>query len=152
MRDMSDGEKAYTACFLDTDGTLTMRTRYKNNGRFWFEIRLIFFNCEGKEILEYLKAIIGKGCVTHACRYKTNKMEYKLVISKFDDVENLLIRVSPYMHLNRKQKIASILLEVCKIHKEVRNNQHPKFIKGERYQYPQRIFDIQKEVTELNMK
>lgn len=152
---MKDYEKSYIACFIDTDGTLTMRTRKMQNGRYWFEIRIICFNCEEQKIMEHLKSITNMGCVTVATRkkYHNNKFpEYKFVISSFKDVEKILNDVYPFMHLERKKKIARLLLEVCFIHKNVRKNQHPKFIFGERFQYPQRIFEIQKEITELNVK
>lgn len=152
MDKIAETEKSYLACFIDTDGTLTMRTRYLKNGRMWFEIRMIFFNCESKDILLKLKEFTGVGCVTVALRYAKNSTEYKYVVNSFEDVEELLTEIYPYMNLTRKKKIAMLLLEVCQIRREVRTTQHPYHKGGERYKYPPRLFEIQKEITELNAK
>lgn len=148
---LNDAEKSCIATFLDTDGTLTMRTRRMENGRLWLEMRLIWFNCEEKEILKYLKSIIGFGCVTTAERPKKNyHAEYKFVVSRFKQVEGLLKEIVPFMHLQRKKRIAFLLLEACEIRKETKRTQHPIFKYGERFNYPKRMFEIQEEITELN--
>ena len=152
MKNMNGAEKAYIGCFIDTDGTLTMRTRTLENGRFWFETRIICFNTEEQEILRKLKEFSGVGCVTHAYRKDHETQEYKWVVTKFSDVEKLLREILPFMNLKRKKKIAELLLEFCFIRRHVRKTQHPYMKGGERYVFPQRIFEIQREITELNRK
>lgn len=152
MKTMSSAEKAYIGCFVDTDGTLTMRTRFLENGRFWFEMRIICFNTEEQDILERLKEFSGVGCVTHAYRQDYGKQEYKWVVSSFEDVEDLIMEIYPFMQLKRKKKIALLLLELCDIRRKVKETQQPCHWKGERYVYPDRAFEIQKEITRLNKK
>lgn len=145
INEMKDYEKSYIACFLDTDGTVTLRKKKK-----WFDPRIIFVNSEEIEILEKLRTITGiKGSIGTHCRYKNNKKEYRYEIDRHDSVELLLKKIFPFMKLSRKKKIIELLFEYFNIRHKIikKDNKRPKsedFIK--------RMFKIQKEIARLNKK
>lgn len=145
---MNDIEKSYVACFLDTDGTVTLRKK-----KSWFDPRIIFVNSEGTVILNILRKMTGiRGSIGEHCRYKNkgiDKKEYRYEIDCHDSVESLLREIFPFMKLERKRKIVKLLLEYFDIRHRItkKDKKRPKS-----KDFTERMFEIQKEIARLNKK
>jgi hypothetical protein len=149
---MNENDKAYIGCFLDTDGTITLINQI-NKGKLYFKPKLIFYNGEEWDILYYIKSLCNsKGNMTKA-HYKYNGQlgnSFRHEIIGYKPVERILKDVYPYIHLKRKKKIAELLFEFFELHHYYRKSQHPYTRKGEKYEYPKRMFEIQEEISLLN--
>lgn len=148
MKIMSNVEKSYFACFVDTDGTLTLRIKKR-----WFDPRIILCNTEERSILKKLMEMTGGlGGIGIQCRYvakERKKQEYRYEIDRHDAVEWVLKQIFPFMKLKRKIRIAKLLMEYFDIRRKVINIAVKT---GKEYNYPDRVYIIQKEIARLNKK
>jgi len=148
MEEMGNVEKAYLACFVDTDGTLTLRVKDR-----WFDPRIICCNTEEREILRTLKKMTGGlGTVGRQHRYSVKgekRIEYRYEINRHEDVEWVLKQIFPFLQLKRKRKIAQLLMEYFDIRRRVAKIAHEQ---KTNYIYPERVYVIQKEIARLNKK
>lgn len=157
MIKMNDREKNYIAGFFEGEGTITLYKRKRKHGEdnyFWFMPTVAIFNTE-KDVLTWIYEVIGKdGCILYRSENtdRNQKPCYMLRLRGQKSIQKFLNEILPFMRMERKIKIAMLLLEWIDIHQKIKAEQQPNTKKGERYDFPQREKEIYKEIQLLNRK
>lgn len=141
--ELAPDQQAYLAGFIDGEGTITVSIR-KNKATPWTGgspiTPLIIITNTNKEIIDHFHTILyGSTIKTHGGPGIRDKDVWVLQIAKLLDVKALLEQISPYLFVKRKQ--AELLLEFCNLR-----------LKDKWMRYNPRLFDIAKEIRELNRK
>lgn len=148
MKKLSDVERVYIACSLDTEGSISLlKKRRKYCGMINYHIhfypRLKVGNTN-TDFLNYIKKILGIGNLSHnGAKWKENnwKKAYVIVIGSWQDIHDILEQIIPYLIIKKKQ--AELLLEACELHLPNLAQHIP---------YSKRMFEIQEEIIRLNKK
>ena len=147
-------EKSYCAAFVDGEGTITLRLRKEKKrgkkGYLFFDPRIITYNNE-KEVIDWLRKTVGHGTIKPQIR-SNGKIQYRWVLRPQEKIKNFLSEILPYLRINRKRRLAKLLLEWIFLHQTVKQNQKINTFYGEKYKWNPREFEIVKEVKELNKK
>lgn len=117
-RILSEVEKAYVACALDTEGSLSI-DRYQRKtqngwGTFSNVVALQITN-NNRPFLENIRSIVGTGTIDKP-RIKTNprwKPTYKFRIGRLADLKALLSQILPFMVIRVEQ--ANLVLQYCEL-------------------------------------
>lgn len=100
--------EAYTAGFLDADGSVTLEKTRK--GLDWLRAPLVsFYNCD-KEILEYIQARWGGGIHSNKVASPQHNVSYHLTVGGHAAID-LLRDVLPFMRHTKKKLRAELIVE-----------------------------------------
>ena len=99
---MKDTDIAYVAAFLDGEGCLS----FSKTRKIYPEV---FFCNTDKEVLAYIKGVIGCGSLYTQSRQASSKKErYVLTIRRKADIQKTLGMILPYLRI-KKQKAIELL-------------------------------------------
>lgn len=148
MKKLNEVEKAYLACALDSEGTISLFKRKRKYGgmkrfRDHFCPRVKIGN-SNDEFISYLHSLVGGYIYRNISNKKRNpnwKIVKVIVIARWKEISILLEQVLPYMIIKKRQ--AELLIEACKLH-------IPNF--GKCVPYSTRMYEIQEEVFRLNRR
>jgi len=148
MKPLSEVEKAYLACAIDTEGTIALyQKRRKMKGMINFHTHFyprIKIGNTNREFLEFCRKQMELGNISsNGVRWKENgwKPAFVIVIGSWKDIQELLIQILPFLII--KHKHAKLMLEACSLHLP---------LLGKHKEYPARMFELAKEIAKLNRK
>lgn len=146
---MLHDEKLYTACAIDTEGSISLLKRKRKYGKMIkYHMHIyprIKIGNTNLEWINYLREFLGIGNITtNGVKFQEHnwKKAYIIVIGGWQDIHDLLEQIIPYLIIKRKQ--AELLYEASKLHL-------PNLGRSSKL-YSKRIFEIQEEITKLNKK
>ena len=105
---MEKWEAAYLAGIIDGEGSISLTRMHSNENR----RPCISVSSTDKELLLYIKEMIGNGTITNKKNYKPNihKDSYTLSIKKKSVVFFILKEVYPFLRVTQKKKRAHWIL------------------------------------------
>jgi hypothetical protein len=148
-------ELSYLAGIIDGEGTITVtywkrksRSKYGGNDILYLTPRLVIANTseilmsESRRILEQI-CCVSVSRSDHSRRTKLNhKPCYQFAISGKTNIKMVLEKINPYLRVKRKQ--GELLLDFCNLPGRGHGDGHGIGI------YPERAYEIAKEVRKLN--
>jgi hypothetical protein len=149
MRKLSEIERAYIACAVDTEGTISLlKKQRKMRGMKTSHIHfypMVKVGNTNMAFLENIERVLGmdEKIYDNGAKWKTHnwKQTRVLVIRGWDDIYSLLEQITLYLIIKKRQ--SKLLIEACKIHLPDLGRPIP---------YPERMFEIQREIMKLNIR
>ena len=113
MKELSEVEKSWLACFIDTDGGIHIEHRECRDhtpSHKWVQIRIYFVNTD-RNLIEQASKLTEKPVrvMTHfEGQHYGSKPVFRVVVTKNSEVEFLLSQVIPYLIAKRDKAIEAM--------------------------------------------